>query len=707
MATEIRTILQQDERDCGPACLAALSHYYGKQQPIARIRELAGTDQEGTSLLGLAEAAEAIGLQADGFKAEPEALPELPLPAIAHWDDNHFVTILAVKKDIVTIGDPAEGTKKISLAEFCRNWTGYLLVVQPGQQSTPVSSSSRLGRFVSLLRPRWKTVLEIILCSLIIAGLSLTSPVVIQFLMDHILISQNVSTLNWFMLALLGLLVFTALFVMLRRYLLAHLGRWLDITLMQGYYNHIMDLPARFFVNRKVGEVLSRFNDAAKIRQMLGGTAILSIVDLLMTIAAVLLMFVYHWKLALVTVAFLPFFAASFAALNPLLRRRSRQVMELAADAQAHIVESFGGAVGVKCSAAAKQMRWVTDRRLGRMLHRAFGLEMLDTGIETLANIVGGLGTAVVLWYGAYSVIHQQLTIGQLMAFYSLVGMVLSPVERLMGLNRELQDALVAADRLLEIMDIPTETEQEQSMLSDVDLSGDILLDSVTFHFPGRLPLFEDFSCRIPGGKTTVIIGPSGSGKSTLCQMLNRLQVPDKGRATIGRTDLSLVALPVLRRKVGYISTTPFVFSGTVRENIQLGQPEANFASVTVVAQVAQAHEFIEQLPRGYDTVLSEGGANLSTGQRLRIVLARAILANPQALVLDEVSSLLDPATESRILAGLREALPSLTLILVTHRHTARQWIDHKICLGRTASVASENENNDNSAGQLACASVG
>jgi ATP-binding cassette subfamily B protein len=366
--------------------------------------------------------------------------------------------------------------------------------------------------------------------------------------------------------------------------------------------------------------------------------------------------------------------------------------MELAADTQSHIVESIGGAMGVKCSASAKQMCWTADRRLGRLIQSSFGLEMLDNGVEAMANVVTSIGTVVILWYGAYSVIHQQLTVGQLMAFYSLVGMVLSPVERLIGLNRELQDAVVAADRLLEIMDLPTETDQGKSVLSDVSLAGDIHLDGVSFHFPGRLPLFENLTLCIPSGKTTAMIGPSGVGKSTICQMLNRLYAPDTGRVFIGDTDVSHVTLPTLRRKVGYVSTTPFIFSGTVRENIQLGQPETGFEAVIAAATIAQAHEFIEELPQGYDTVLSEGGSNLSTGQRLRIILARAILAKPQVLILDEVSSLLDPVTEARVLESLRGSLPGLTLILVTHRNTARHWIDNTIQIDHDPTAESKDD---------------
>jgi ATP-binding cassette subfamily B protein len=269
--------------------------------------------------------------------------------------------------------------------------------------------------------------------------------------------------------------------------------------------------------------------------------------------------------------------------------------------------------------------------------------------------------------------------------------MVLSPVERLIDLNRELQDALVAADRLFEIMDMCPETDHKRSVLSDIDLRGDIRLEQVTFHFPGRLPVFENLDISIPGGKTTAVIGPSGMGKSTLCQMLNGLYAPDSGRILVGDTDIGHVALSTLRRKVGYVSTAPFIFSGNVRENIALGEPEAEFKAVVAAAMTAHAHEFIEQLPQGYDTVLVEGGMNLSTGQRLRIVLARAILAGPQVLILDEVSSLLDPVTETHVLESLRESFPSLTLLLVTHRHTARHWVDHTIRIGSSP----QDENGD------------
>jgi len=326
--------LQRDETDCGPACLASLAEHYGLSSSVAAIRDLAGTDQDGTTLLGLAEAADSIGLLATGFSADIEALHELTLPAIAHWGENHYVVVWELNGKSVAIGDPAEGLKTISVTEFQQNWSGYMLVLQKKESGRTVAGSSagRLRRFVALLAPRWTTTVEATICSLILAVLSLTWPIAIQLLTDHVLINQDIRTLNWFMTAVLGLLIFTGFFNVLRRYLLAHLGRWLDIRLMQSYYNHVMALPYKFLANRKVGEVLSRFNDASKIRQMLGGTAILAIVDVLTTMAALGLMFAYQWKLALLSVAFLPLFAITFAGFNPVVRRRARRVMELGAE---------------------------------------------------------------------------------------------------------------------------------------------------------------------------------------------------------------------------------------------------------------------------------------------------------------------------------------------------------------------------------------
>ena len=669
-------VRQNDMSDCGAAALATVALHHRRPIGLEQMRDLAGTDRIGTNLLGLLNAAEKLGFSAKGVKGPYEALPQVPLPAIAHVKTEeglgHFLVLHRVRKGSVVVADPARGVRTLTRDEFCRQWTGYLLLAVPEPNACPATRSrapvSPWRRFLRLLSPHTAVLTEAFSCAVLMTVLGISTSYFIQHLVDSVLVRHEGRLLNALGIGMVLIALFRTLFGLLRQYLVAHVGRKVDLALIAGYTRHILKLPLRFFEMRQVGEILSRVNDAAKVREAISGTTLTAVVDGTLVVLMLVVLWIYDIRLALVATAFVPLLVASVMAHHPAAHRLSREAMESAAKLSAHMVEDVSGVETVKSFGAEPVRAEEGEARLVRLVQDFFSLQKLGISMNTFGTLATTLAGIVILWYGGHRVIDGALTIGELMFFYTLLGYLLGPLERLASVNLKIQDALVAVDRLYQVMDCEVEPIGDGKTARFKRVRRSIRLRAVSFKYGCRAPVLEDVNLRIPAGKVVAIVGESGSGKSTLLKLLMRFYDPTAGRILIDRVDLRDFELASLRARIGVVSQEPFIFSGTVRENIALGLPGATLDEVIQATRAAGLDEFIAGLPERYETVIGERGANLSGGQRQRLAIARALLKKPEILIFDEATSHLDTATERVIQRNLKTALAGKTVILVAHR---------------------------------------
>lgn len=674
-------VRQNDETDCGAAALATLARYHRRPLSVERMRDLAGTDRVGTSLLGLLRGAEELGFAAKAVKGSKETLPQVPLPAIAHVmtpeGRGHFVVLYRVRPDGVTVADPAQGIRQLTRTEFERDWTGFLLLAVPG--TLPGRSEravSPAGRFVGLLAAHRPVLAEAFVCALLMTVLGAATAFFVQHLVDTVLTRQEPRLLDALGLGVLLALGFRTVFGVLRGYLLAHVGRAVDLALVAGYARHLLRLPVRFFETRQVGEVVSRVGDASKVCEAVSGTTTTALVDGTLVILLLAGLWAYDWPLALVVTGFVPLLLLSAAVLHPAARRRSREVMERAAGFTGHLVEDVSGVETVKAFGAERRRAEGGEERLVHLTHSSFALQKLGLGMDAAGTFLTALAGLVVLWYGGHRAMTGALTVGQLLFCYALVGYLLEPLNRLSAVNLKLQDALVAVDRLYQILDLELEQGGKQRAQC-AGVRDAIELRDVTFGYGSRGNVLDQVSLKIPAGKTVAILGESGSGKSTLLKLLLGFHAPTAGRVMIDGVDLRDLDLESVRNRIGLVSQDPFVFNGSIRENIALGRPGATLDEVIAAAKAAGLEEYIAGLPDRYETPVGERGGAMSGGQRQRLAIARALVRRPEVLIFDEATSHLDTATERAIQKSLKTALAGKTVVLVAHRLSTVRDADH------------------------------
>jgi ATP-binding cassette subfamily B protein len=677
-------VRQHDQSDCGAAALATVALHYHRPLGLEQMRDLAGTDRLGTNLLGLLQAAEKLGFSAKGAKGPYEALVQASFPAIAHVKTEeglgHFVVLHRVRKNGVVVADPARGIQKLARDEFCRRWTGYLLLLVPERPASPTGGASPVSpwrRLMRLLAPHTPVLLEAFVCALVLTVLGISTAYFIQHLVDSVLVRHEARLLNALGVGMVLILLFRTLFGMLRQYLVAHVGRKVDLALIAGYSRHILSLPLRFFEMRRVGEILSRVNDTAKVREAINGTTLTAVVDGTLVVVMLVVLWLYDVQLALVATAFVPLLLVSVMIHHPAARRLSAEAMERAAQLSAHLVEDISAVETVKAFGIERTRAEEGETRLIRVIREIFSLQKLSISLSTLGTLVTTLAGIVILWFGGHRVMDGALTIGELMFFYTLLGHLLDPLERLASVNVKLQEALMAVDRLYQVLDLEVEAGHTSGKVLFPGIQRAMVMEKVCFRYGCRGNVLDKVNLYIPAGKTIGIVGESGSGKSTLLKLLMGYYQPTEGRILIDGIDMRDFELASLRGRIGLVSQEPFIFNGTLRENIALSKPEATLAEVFEAARAAGLEDFISSLPERLDTVIGERGANLSGGQRQRLAIARALLRRPDILIFDEATSHLDTATEQAIQNSLRTVLAGKTVVLVAHRLSTVKHADH------------------------------
>ena len=648
-------IKQRDISDCGAACLASISIHYKLQYPISRIRQYAGTDKRGTNVLGLIEAAERLGFQAKGAKGQLDNLSSIPLPAIAHIilknGLHHYVVIYKISKNSVVYMDPGDGEfHKLGFDKFKEIWSGVLVLLLPGTNFVEGKHKiSNVQRFWNLINPHLSIMLQALIGAAIYTILGLSTSIYLQKIIDFVLVEGNIRLLNLLSIGMIAILLFQLIIGGYKTVFGLQTGQMIDIRLIMGYYKHLLHLPQRFFDTMRVGEIISRVNDAVKIREFINSVALSFIVNGLIVVFSILLMFFYYWKLALIMLAILPFYLTIYWITNRVNKKWQRRLMEESAELESQMVESLNAVGTIKRFGLERFTNEKTEDRFLALLQTIYKMSMYSLYIGTGSEFVTRFFTILLLWTGSFFVISNELSTGELLSFYALIGYFTGPASALITANRSIQDALIAADRLFEIIDLETEATNENKVELSRDQIGDIECNEVSFRYGNRASVFSDLKLRIKKGCSTAIVGESGSGKSTLLSLLQNIYPLQGGTITIGGLDLQYISNRSLRQLVAVVPQQIDLFSGTIIENIALGDPEPDLGRILFLAKKLGIDEFIEKLPNTYNSIVVEQGTNFSGGQQQRLAIARALYRNPEILILDEATSSLDPASEQKV----------------------------------------------------------
>lgn len=668
------TIKQHDITDCGAACLASISAHYNLEMPLARIRQFAGTNKKGTNVLGLIEAAEKLGFEAKGVRGDFDSLFKIPKPAIAHVivkkQLQHYVVIYEVTKTYIKIMDPGTGKfHKKTHEEFKEEWTGVLVLLLPNESfKTGNEKVSILKRFWFLLKPHKYILIQAFVGALIFTLLGFSTAIYIQKITDFVLVGGNTKLLNLLSIIMVVILLIKVLIGTFKDVFLIKTGQQIDARLILGYYKHLLKLPQQFFDTMRVGEIISRINDAVKIRAFINGVALSLAVNVLIVIFSFGIMFTYYWKLALIMLAIIPFYIIIYALVNKLNKKTERTIMEKAADLESQLVESLNSVGTIKRFGLESFANIKTETKFITLLDTGYKSALNSVFSSTSSNTLSQLFTIILLWSGSYFVIEREITPGELLSFYAIIGYFTGPIASLVDANKQIQSAMIAADRLFEIMDLERE-ETENKFKLTADKIGDISFKNVSFRYGTRVEVFKSFNLEIKKGNITAIIGESGSGKSTLISLLQNMYPLQNGNISIGDFDLQYIENHSLRELVSVVPQKIDLFAGNVIDNIAVGEFQPNMELILTICKNIGILEFIETLPNGFNTYLGENGASLSGGQKQRIAIARALYKQPEILVLDEATSSLDSTSENyiqRTIQNLREQ--QKTIIIIAHR---------------------------------------
>ena len=668
-------IKQHDITDCAAACLATISKQYGLKLSISKIREAAGTDKQGTNAYGIIKAAERLGFTAKGVKGNMENFfSEFPLPAIAHVIVNgsllHYVVIHSIGRKEIIIADPGKGIVKYAPEEFFKIWTGVLILIVPAAQFKKGNEAKGLfTRFLGLLKPQKKLLIDIFLTSLIYTVLGILGSFYFKFLMDDIIPYNLKTTLLVISIGVVILNIFKVLLNAFRTQLLLYLSQKLDIALILGYYRHVLELPMSFFGTRKVGEIISRFMDASKVREAISGAALSIMIDTLMAIAGGIILYAQNSRLFAITLIIVILYAAIVFSFNTPIRDINRKQMENNAQLTAYLVESLNGIETVKAFNSEYRACIETEKKFVRLLKSVFRGGWISNLQSSLTGFIGSVGGIVILWAGAYAVMQGKMTIGQLLTFNALLTYFLDPVRNLIGLQPMLQTAIVASDRLGEILDLELEKGgNENKKFNPANLKGDIEFKNIDFRYGTRQQVLKNISMNIKQGEKIALVGESGSGKTTLVKLLMNFYPWEKGDILINGYNIKDISIERLRDRIAYISQDIFLFSGTIQDNLCLGNENSGLEEIIDASKKAKSHDFINNMPLRYNTMLEENGANLSGGQKQRLAITRALLKKPDILIMDEATSNLDSITEKAIEHTINESTEGTTTIIIAHR---------------------------------------
>jgi subfamily B ATP-binding cassette protein HlyB/CyaB len=665
--------------------------FHGVAAEADQLRHQLGVAQVGTA--DMLRSARAFGLKARMVSSGWRKLSGTPLPAIAALKDGTFVILAKVSDDAALIHDPASG-RPLQLAReaFEAQWSGRLLLLTRRARFSDLAQRFDISWFIRAMHKYRALLGEVLAASLFLQVLALISPLFFQVVIDKVLVHRGLTTLDILVVGLVVVSVFEALLGALRTHVFAHTTNRIDVELGARLYRHLMGLPIAYFEARRAGDSVARVRELENIRSFLTGSALTLVVDLVFAFVFIAVMFMYSATLTFIVLASFPVYIGVSAGVTPLFRRRLEDKFNKGAENQALLVESVTGVETLKAMAVEPQMQRRWEEQLAAYVSASFKVQNLGNWASQSVQLTAKLVTAATLYFGDRLVVDGSLTVGELVAFNMLASRVSQPVLRLAQVWQDFHQARISIDRLGDILNTAPEPSHAPGRAALPAIRGAIRFDHVAFRYrTGGQIVLPDLSLDIAAGQVVGIVGPSGSGKSTLAKLVQRLYVPEGGRVLIDGVDLAMVDVAWLRRQIGVVLQENVLFNRSVRENIALADPTMSMERVVEAARLAGAHDFILELPQGYDTAVGERGNGLSGGQRQRIAIARALVTNPRILIFDEATSALDYESERAVQQNMARIANGRTVIIIAHRLSTVRQADRILTLERGRLVEDGN----------------
>jgi subfamily B ATP-binding cassette protein HlyB/CyaB len=646
----------------------------------------------GGAAVGLEEMlrlARELGLKARILRTKWQRLVRTPLPGIATLKTGGFLLIAKCDHEKALVLAPnAARPSLMKRAEFEAEWDGRLLLITTRAGLLSPARRFDLSWFLGAIWKYRHLLSEVLVASFFLQVFALVSPLFFQVVIDKVLVHRTETTLDVLVIGLICIALFEAIMGGLRTYLFAHTTNRIDVELGARLFRHLLALPLAYFQARRVGDSVARVRELENIRTFITSSALTLLIDMVFTVVFLAVMFIYSPMLTAIVIAAFPFYILISASATPVFRRRLDEKFQRGAENQAFLVESVTGVETLKSMAVEPQMQRRWEEQLAGYVTASFRVLSLGNVATESVQFINRAVTALLLFYGARLVMEGNLTVGELVAFNMLAGRVNTPVLRLAQIWQDFHQTRISVERLGDILNTPAEPQFTPGRAALPQLRGDIAFEHVNFRYRVDGPeILADVCFTIPAGQIVGIVGPSGSGKSTLAKLIQRLYVPESGRVLVDGVDLALADPAWLRRQTAIVLQENILFNRTVRDNIALADPSASMTAVIGAARLAGAHDFILQLPEGYDTVIGERGSTLSGGQRQRIAIARALMQNPRILIFDEATSALDYESERAIQANMAAIANGRTVIIIAHRLSTVRRTDRILTLDKARLV--------------------
>lgn len=658
------------EIDTGLASFAIMASFFEKPISIEQIQHKYDRQNSNFEEYELLALAKEFSLKAKFVDSTWSKLNKTQLPVVAQTKENEYFVIGKIAEDKVLIQDPKEKAPIIlSKEDFEAKWNGRLLLLTSREFIQGKNRKFDVSWFIPALVKYRKIFGEVIMASFFIQLFALVSPLLFQVVIDKVLVNRGLSSLDVLMIALIFITVFETLLGGLRTYIFSHTTTRVDVELGANLFKHLVKLPMSYFGVRKVGETVARVHELENIRSFLTGSALTLIIDLFFTLVFFTVMFFYSPTLTLLVLCSIPFYLVISIVFSPMLRSRIEEKFRRGAENQCFLVEAVSGVETVKSLSVEPQMQRRWEEQLSGYVGSTFRASHLNNIVGQLVQFVQKITMALTLWIGASLVMKGEITIGQLIAFNMLSGRVTQPILRLSQLWQNFQQARVSMEKLGDVLNTPTEVASTVSKGSMPKIKGDVEFKDVSFRYtPGGTEIIKKMNFNVKAGEKIGFVGPSGSGKSTVTKLIQRLYIPEHGKIMVDGIDISSVDTAWLRRQIGVVLQENFLFSKSVRENIALTNPSISLEKVIEAAKLAGAHDFINEMKDGYDTIIEERGASLSGGQRQRIAIARALVNDPRILIFDEATSALDYESERIIQQNMKSICKNRTVFMIAHR---------------------------------------
>jgi len=632
----------------------------------------------------LVKAARHCGLKSKVISIAPNQLSQIPLPAIVQMKDGAFMVIHEVSDSNCLLRDPLDvRPRKMNVADLSEDWSGTVLLFAKIEKDGDAESQFGFGWFYEAALRYKGPLVHALICSFFVQIFALVTPLFFQIIVDKVLVHRSVATLEVVVVSLVILNLFDVMLQYLRSYALYHTASRIDVELGSQVFARLFSLPLSYFETRATGQTVARLKEVETIRTFLTGQAGPAIIDALFTVIFLSVLFFYSVQLAIVVILTLPVYITIAAIIRPQLQLRIKERFNKGAQSSQFMVEAIVGAATLKSSALEPLTQKFWERKLSTYVRSSFQAVMLGSAGQSCIQFVTKLTTAMILYFGALQVFSGDMTVGQLIAFNMLAGQLTGPVIRLSQLWQDIQQMRISIERLGDIFNVaPEDVPGSKTRNVHSTLRGAIEFRNVTFRYsPTTPPILKNVNLSIPAGQLLGIVGESGSGKSTLTKLIQRLYVPETGNVFLDDCDVSDMSPASFRRQIGVVLQDNLLFNRTVHENIALANPGMPRELVRKVANLAGAHEFVTRLPKGYDSIIEERGANLSGGQRQRLAIARALSMNPKILILDEATSALDYDSERIIRGNMRAIAKGRTVVVVAHRLAAIRDCDRIITM--------------------------